>query len=152
MMNVEIAAVLSRYADLLEIDGADTFRLRAYRFAADEIDALGVGLSDLVAEGRSLEELSGVGKAIAEKIKVLVETGSLPQLEELEAKIPEIYLRLLKIPGLGIKRVKVLYDNLPLQDLQQLQQAIDNQDIQRMPGFGKKMEQTIADAVLKMEK
>jgi DNA polymerase (family 10) len=147
MNNVEIARTLTRYADLLEIDGADTFRLRAYRFAADEIDMLGDNLSDLVADGRPLEEIPGIGKAIAAKIKVLVETGSLPQLQELEAKISEVYLRLLEVPGLGIKRVKVLYNKLPLEDMSQLQSAIENHEIQDLAGFGKKMEQTIAEAV-----
>ena len=142
--NKGIAELLGRYADLLEIDGADEFRLRAYRFAVEELDLQSTQMADLLEDGKRLEELLGIGKAIAAKIKAIVETGRLPQLEELESRVAPIYIDLLKVPGLGIKRVKALRLGLQLESREDLQQALENHSIEKLPGFGKKTEELIA--------
>lgn len=142
--NKHIAELLGRYADLLEIDGTDEFRLRAYRFAVEELEQQSTQMADLVRQGKRLEELAGIGKAIAAKIKAIVDTGRLPQMEELEARVAPIYLDLLKVPGLGIKRVKALRVGLHLETREDLEQALDSHAIANLPGFGNKTEELIA--------
>ena len=102
--NEDIAVIFEQMADLLEVEEANPFRVRAYRNAARTVRALGRELSEMLAEGRDLTELSGIGKDLAEKIATLVHTGSLPMLDELLAEIPESVLAILRIPGLGPKR------------------------------------------------
>ncbi len=142
--NKRIAELLGRYANLLEIDGADEFRLRAYRFAVEELEVQSTSMAALLEEGKRLEELPGIGKAIAAKITAIVETGRLPQLEELETRVAPIYLDLLKVPGLGIKRVKALRVGLQLETREDLEQALKNHAIEKLPGFGNKTEELIA--------
>src|SRR5208283_3756982 len=99
MTNHEIAAVFEHVADLLEFQGANTFRVRAYRNAARTIHDLPESAADIVADPqRSLTSIAGIGKDLAEKIVALVETGTLPMLEELLAEIPESVLAILRVP------------------------------------------------------
>ncbi len=107
--NVEIADKFNTLANLLEIEGANPLRIRAYRNAARIISGMSKNISDLVAENADLTELPGIGKDLAEKIKIIVPTGDLPLLKETEARLPPVLNELMKIEGLGPKRVQVLY-------------------------------------------
>jgi DNA polymerase (family 10) len=145
--NLEIANRMERLADLLEIEGANRFRVRAYRDAARTIQEHPRSMVDLVAAGEDLTALPGIGKEIAAKTKELVETGRLRKLEEVEARTPGTLAELLKIEGLGPKRVKALYETLGITDLTSLETAARSGAVQSLHGFGAKTEQKILEAL-----
>jgi DNA polymerase (family X) len=148
MQNAAIAAQFEELAELLELQGANPFRIRAYRNAARTIEALSKALADLVADpAQNLTQLEGIGKDLAEKIVTLVTTGSLPQLEELRAAFPPDVLKMLRIPGLGPKKVAALLDELQIQTLADLRAAAEAGRIAMLKGFGKKTEQTILEGL-----
>ena len=126
MQNQQIAALFNEVADLLEIQGANTFRVRAYRNGARTLEGLTVSVADLLATpGGGLESLDGIGKDLASKIKVAVETGQIPQLEELRQQVPHGVVEMLRISGLGPKKVAVLFRELGIQSLAQLKEACE---------------------------
>lgn len=141
--NAEIAALFDRLADLLEIEDANSFRVRAYRNAARTIANLGQSIAGLVETGKDLSELPGIGEAIAEKIATIVRTGRLPQLEEVEARTPGTLADLMKIDGLGPKRVKALYRQLNIRSFEDLARAARSGKIRGLDGFGAKTEAMI---------
>lgn len=141
--NVEIAGLFNRLADLLEIDGANPFRVRAYRNAAQTLRAQSRSVADMVAGGEDLDELPGIGEDIAGKIEVIVTTGRLPLLEEVETRVPDELSDIMKIEGLGPKRVKVLYRELGVRSFEDLKRAARTGRIHDVPGFGRKTEETI---------
>ena len=144
MHNSEIASVLEQIADLLEFKGANTFRVRAYRNAARTIHDLPEPAAKIVADSnRSLQEISGIGADLAEKITTLVQTGFLPMLKELQAEVPESVLTLLRIPGLGPKKAAALYKELKIATLEQLRAACEAHQVRELKGFGAKTEETI---------
>ena len=144
MTNHEIAAVFEQIADLLEFQGANPFRVRAYRNAARTIHDLPESAADIVADPeRSLTEIEGIGKDLAEKVATLVETGSLPMLEELLAEMPESVLAILRVPGLGPKRAAQLYHELNIATLDELRAACESHQVQDLKGFGAKIEAAI---------
>lgn len=144
MNNARIAEVFDQLADLLEFQGANAFRVRAYRNAARTIGDLAEQVSAILADDtRSLTEIDGIGKDLAEKCHVLVETGGLPQLDELRRKIPESVLALLRIPGLGPKKAAALHKELGINDLDQLKAACEAHRVRELKGFGEKTEQAI---------
>jgi DNA polymerase (family 10) len=148
MQNVDVARLFSQLADLLEIEGANPFRIRAYRSAARTIESLPESVAEIVAdEDRDLQELPGIGKDLAAKIATIVETERLPQLDELYERIPTGVVDMLRIPGLGPKKVGVLFNELQLTSLDELQQAAENGQVAELKGFGKKTEQTILENV-----
>src|SRR5438093_4002605 len=113
MQNAEIARLLTDVADLLEISAGNPFKVRAYRNAARTIADHPDPIAELVAGGEfDLTDLSGIGAGIAREVTALVETGTLPQREQLAATVPPGLLDLLRIPGLGPKRVKLFHDAL----------------------------------------
>ncbi|MGH8156447.1 MAG: helix-hairpin-helix domain-containing protein [Rhodanobacteraceae bacterium] len=136
--NGEIARLITRYADLLEIDGANPFRVRAYRNAVRLLDGTAYDMAKLVAEGRDLETLPGIGRILAEKITTIVRTGGLPQLAELEKRVPAGLADLMALPGLGAKRVGELYHKLGITGPADLDRAIRNGELAKLPGFGGK--------------
>lgn len=136
--NAEIARLITRYADLLEIDGANPFRVRAYRNAVRLLEGTAYDMAKLVAEGRDLETLPGIGKILAGKITTIVRTGGLPQLVELEKRVPAGLADLMELPGLGAKRVAELYHKLGITGPEDLDRAIRNGELAKMPGFGGK--------------
>src|SRR3989304_8847289 len=112
MANAEIAAVFDEVADLLEFQDANPFRVRAYRNAARTIHDLPESAAEIVADpDRSLTDIEGIGKDLAEKITILVQTGSLPMLEELLEEIPESGLAIMRVPGLGAGRKSTRLDS-----------------------------------------
>lgn len=145
--NAEIAALFDRLADLLEIEDANPFRVRAYRNAARTIANLGQSIAGLVETGKDLSELPGIGEAIAEKIATIVRTGRLPQLEEVEARTPGALADLMKIDGLGPKRVKALYRQLNIRSFEDLARAARSGKIRGLDGFGAKTEAMVLQHV-----
>ena len=145
--NADIANVFEEIADLLEIENANPFRVRAYRNAARQLQGMGVPAADMVAKGEDLTELPGIGDDLAAKIEEIVETGKCQFLEKLRQKTPPTITELLKIPGLGPKRVRALYHELDVHTLEQLARAARDGRIRKLPGFGEKTEQTILEAI-----
>ena len=141
--NRDIVTMLTEMADLLEIDGENPFRIRAYREAARTIDGLSQNLAQMVADEEDLCELPGIGKNIAEKIQQIVQTGHLTQLETLRKKIPIQLGQLLTLPGLGPKRIKTLYEKLGVKDRDDLAAAARDGKIHDLEGLGKKTEESI---------
>ncbi len=147
MHNADIAVVLDEIADLLEIEGANPFRIRAYRNAARTLRDLSADVADTMAKGQALSELPGIGQDLAAKIKELLETGTIAMLEEHRKQIPSTLVELLRIPGLGPKRVKALYQDLGIRTLSELHRAAKGGRIRHLPGFGEKTEQHILQTV-----
>lgn len=143
MQNADIARILNRLADLLEIEGANAFRVRAYRSAAQTVEGLPQQVSDMLAQGADLSALSGIGKDLAAKIATLVDTGTLPALSEAEQRTPRGLLELLRVGQLGPKRVKTLHDKLGIDSLEALRKAAREGKISALSGFGKKTEEKI---------
>ncbi|REK23966.1 MAG: DNA polymerase/3'-5' exonuclease PolX [Planctomycetota bacterium] len=146
--NAEIAAVLDQVADLLEFEGANAFRVRAYRNGGRTIGDLPESVQAILDdESRQLTDISGIGKDLAEKIETLATTGSLPFLEELLERIPESVLALLRIPGLGPKKAAVLYRELNIANLDQLKAACEAGEVRQLKGFAAKTEQAILEGI-----
>jgi DNA polymerase (family X) len=141
--NGEIAGMLDRLADLLEIEGANPFRVRAYRTAARTVRDLPHSLAALVAEGKDLAELPGIGHDLAEKLVGVVGSGRFPALEEARARVPAGLADLVELPGVGPKRAKALYDELGITSLDQLAEALRAGRVHGRHGFGEKTEQKL---------
>lgn len=144
MNNVRIAEVIDLVADLLEFQGANTFRVRAYRNAARVVHDCPEQMQAIVGDpNRKLTDLAGIGKDIAEKIATLCTTGSLPMLEELQAQVPQSVLTLLRLPGMGPKKAAVLFKELNISTLDQLRAACEAQEVRKLKGFAAKTEEAI---------
>ena len=142
MQNPDIARVFDEVADLLEIQDANPFRVRAYRNAARTIRDYPEPIAELVhSGGKDLTEIPGIGEDLAEKITDIVKTGELPLRKQLAAKLPAGLLDLLRIPGLGPKRVKLLHKKLKVKSAADLAAALDKGRVQKLKGFGPKMEE-----------
>ncbi len=152
MQNSEIARAFEDLADLLEIDGANAFRLRAYRNAARMIAELPESMTAIVEDTeRSPDEFPGIGEDLAKKIETLVKTGSLPQLEEMRKKIPPGVVEMLRLPGMGPKKAAVLFHELSITTLEELKQAAEQQQIRELKGFGKKTEESILEGLQQVQ-
>lgn len=145
--NTEIADIFYRMADLLEIEGENPFRVRAYRNAARVIGSLSKNISELIKQKYDLTELPGIGETIAEKIKTIVKTGELPALKKIEKKTPRVLSELMKIPGLGPKRVQKLHQKFKIQSVKDLQKIITSGKLHKLPGFGEKIENQIKNGI-----
>ena len=145
--NADIAAVFEEIADLLEIRGDNPFRIRAYRNAARTVGELGQDLAALVARGRNLPKLPGIGADLAGKIAEIGRTGTCALLERLHRELPAAITELLRIPGLGPKRVKLLHDALKVDTVEALRRAAGAGRIRELPGFGEKTESRIREAL-----
>ena len=149
MENIEIARIFEEVADLLEIDGANPFRVRAYRNAARTVQSQSLPVTALLArEGEeALEELPGIGEDLAGKIREIVETGELTLLRELREKTPPGVAELMHLPGLGPKRARQLYHELGIQSLDQLEKAAREERLREIHGIGPKLEQKILQGI-----
>jgi DNA polymerase (family X) len=145
--NAEIAQALDDLADLLELDEANPFRVRAYRNAARVVRGLASEISAMLAKGSDLSELSGIGEDLAGKIATIAKTGHLPLLDELRRKAPPLASELLKLPGLGPKRVKTLCHELDIHTMEQLHRAVLDGRVRELPGFGKTTETKLRQAL-----
>lgn len=145
--NADIAAVFEEIADRLEIQGANPFRIRAYRNAARTLGELPQEARALLEKGEDLTRLPGIGDDLAAKVREIVDTGRCSLLERLRRELPPAVTELLQIPGLGPKRVKALYHDLEVQTVEQLYRAARDGRIRALPGFGEKTELNILQAV-----
>ena len=148
MQNDQIARIFDQLADLLEIQKANPFRVRAYRNASRTISSLSESMSDIIAdEDQKLTDLDGIGKDLGKKIEVIVATGSLPQLDDLKEEIPPGVIDMLRIPGIGPKKVGAMFETLGVDSLDALKAAAEAGQIAELKGFGKKTEQLILDNI-----
>ncbi len=150
-MNYRAHAVALRFeqiADLMEIGGIESYKAPAYRRGARSIRKAGDRLHDLLAEDR-LDELDGIGPALADKAREIVETGRCEQLERLTDRVPRSLLDLLNLEGLGIKTVYTLYHELNIESLQELEVAAREKRLRRLPGIGSRREQTILASIMR---
>jgi DNA polymerase (family X) len=145
--NADIAAIFEEIANLLEIQGANPFRIRAYRNAARTIGGLSQDVYLLVEKDADLTHLPGIGDDLSAKIKEIVSTNRCSLLQRLHKELPPAIAELLKIPGIGPKRVKMLYHDLDVQTVEQLYRAAHDGRIRALPGFGEKTELNILQAV-----
>ncbi len=143
MKNEFIAIQFELLADLLEIQGANPFRIRAYRNAARTISSTSESLSDLVAENQDLTQFAGIGKDLAKQIEEISTKGQHSALEELRKQIPGGVLDMLRIPGVGPKKVSVFFNELGLKSLEDLKAACEAGRLSKLKGFGKKTEESI---------
>jgi len=148
MQNAEIARLLGEVADLLEISAGNPFKVRAYRNAARTVADHPDPVAQLVKEDAfDLTDLPGIGGGIAKEISALLETGALPQRQQLVATIPPGLLDLLRIPGLGPKRVKLFHDELKVNSIADLKRALEAGKIAKLGGFGPKLLEKIREGV-----
>lgn len=145
--NVDIASVFAEIADLLEIEGANPFRIRAYRNAARTVGELPEEARAMLKRGDDLTLLPGIGDDLAAKIVEIADSGSCGLLQRLHKKLPPAITELLHIPGMGPMRVRTLYHNLDVQTVEQLYRAARDGRIRALPGFGEKTEQRILKEV-----
>jgi DNA polymerase (family 10) len=148
--NVEISLALDELGDLYELDGAIIHRVVAYRNAAKAVRETSTSVAALAREGRATD-LPGVGKTLQEKVLALVETGSIPAAEKLRAKFPAGLLEITRLPGLGPKRARMLYDELGIDSLAALRQAAEGQRLRGVKGFGPKAEANIIEGIAAAE-
>src|SRR6476646_4890297 len=142
MRNAEIAAHFDELGDLYELDGAVVYRVVAYRNAAKAIREAAVSVEELARQGNATV-LPGVGKTIA----ALLETGQIPSAVKLKAKYPPGLVEITRIPGLGPKKARKLFDTLGVDSLDALKAAVESEQVRDVPGFGVKTEETIAHAI-----
>ncbi len=144
MTNPEIADAFESVADILEFQGANPFRVRAYRNAARAIRDLPEPIAGIVANpSRKLTDIEGIGKDLADKIAALVATGKLEMLEELKQQVPESAISMMRVPGLGPKRAATLFKELNVTSLEDLRAACEAHKVRELKGFGAKTEDSI---------
>ncbi|MDG2186040.1 MAG: DNA polymerase/3'-5' exonuclease PolX [Mariniblastus sp.] len=143
MTNQKIAQTLEMLADLMEFQGANAFRLRAYRNGARVIREMPDSIEKLLENGEDLVEFDGIGKGVAAKCRELVETGKLEQLETILDEVPRTVLDLLNVPKLGPKKAAAVFNELGISNLEQLEAACMDGQVQQLPGFGAKTEKAI---------
>ncbi len=145
VQNSDVSNIFNKVADILEIEGANRFRVRAYRNASRAVSSLPRNVSEMIKSKEDLTKLPGIGKDLAGKIEEIVRTGSLDQLRELEGKTPKGLSQLMKLEGLGPRRVKALNQNLGVTSLKELREAALQGKIRELEGFGEKTEQAILE-------
>ena len=146
MTNAEIAAAFDELAVLYELDGAVRYRVLAYSTAAKAIRESPVSVAELAAAGRATE-IPGVGKTLAEKIGFLLETGEIPSAVKLKARFPPTLIEVTRVPGLGAKTAKLLYDELEVCSLEDLKEAAEEERIRNVKGLGPKVEENVLAAL-----
>ena len=146
-----ISELFSQMADIMEILGEDPFRINSYRKVARVIGDTPTDVEVLDAEGK-LAEMPGIGKSSLAKIEEFIKTGKITAYEELLKKIPSTLLDLLKVPGIGPKGVKAMYENLKIKDIAGLKKAIADGTLAELPGFGEKKVAGIAKGIEFLEK
>jgi DNA polymerase (family 10) len=147
MENVEIATTLDEMADILEIKGANRFRVRAYRSAARTVERLTQRLTDLVESGASLQELPGIGKEMERHIREMIETGSSRMLTDLWEEMPRSVVQLVKLGGLGPKRALKLWEELKVESIEMLEAEIRAGRVAQVAGFGEKTAEKLLRAI-----
>jgi DNA polymerase (family X) len=149
MTNLEIAAALDELGTLYELDGAVRYRVNAYKEAARVIRQSPVSVEELARSGRATD-LPGVGKTLQEKIVTLLETGSIPSADKLKAKFPASLVEVTRLPGVGAKTARRLYDELGIATLDDLRTAAEGERIRGVRGLGEKFEQSVLSSLDKL--
>jgi DNA polymerase (family 10) len=149
MENKSIADILTEIADILDIQGENPFRVRSYRNAARTIADMSQSVQAMIKAGERLEEIPGIGKSLQEKIEEIVATGRCRFLEELRAKVPAGLTELLKLEGLGPKKVKLLYDELSVDSVDRLEKAAQAGRLRDLAGMGVKTEEKVLKSIEK---
>ena len=147
IVNADVAAVFDEIADLLEVQDANVFRVRAYRNASRMLSELGRDVKTMVERGEDLDALPGIGPDLAGRITEIVGTGRCALLDDLRKQVPPAVTGLLKVPGLGPRRVAALHHALGVRTLPQLLRAARQGRVRAVLGFGPKTEAHIVDAV-----
>ncbi len=142
----EVAALLKEIALFMEIQEEEPFRAQSYQRAARALDNSEEDLDTLIQENK-LQTLPGIGDNLEKKIKEIYFSGTHPLYEELKGQVPEGLLEILKIPGLGVKKVKVLYKELGISNLGELAYACEENRLLEIPGFGKKTQEKILEGI-----
>src|SRR3954454_3160761 len=144
--NAQIAEAFDELGDLYELDGAIIHRVVAYRTAAKTIREAPMSVAALTREGK-VTELKGVGATLEEKIVALMETGSIPATEKLRVKYPSGVVTMMRLPGLGPKRARRLYDELGIDSLDALKAAAEDKKLRGLKGFGIKFEEQVLASI-----
>ncbi|HEY1189063.1 MAG TPA: DNA polymerase/3'-5' exonuclease PolX [Gemmata sp.] len=146
MSKDEVAEALDEIGTLLELKGENAFRTNAYHNAARLVQQLPGDLTQMVADGK-LSDVRGIGEALALKITTLVTTGALPYLDDLRASVPEGLVKMLRLPGLGPKKVKALHDLLQIDSIEKLKAACESGEVAKQKGFGAKTQSKILEGI-----
>ena len=149
MRNLAVAQIFHEIADLLEIKGENPFKIRAYRRGAQAISLLPEDVAELVQRGE-LQSVDGIGKALAAKVEEWLATGRMAYHQELLAEIPRGLIDVMKVPGIGPKLAKRLYDELGVASLADLAEAVKAQRVRQVRGLGPKSEEAIGRALAQM--
>ncbi|MGW8264859.1 MAG: helix-hairpin-helix domain-containing protein [Longimicrobiales bacterium] len=147
MENLEVAQVLEEVADLLEIQGSNPFRVRAYRNAVRTIRGLTRSMEAMISEGEDLTELPGIGKEMANHVRELVEWGELELLKEMSREIPRSLTDLIRLDGVGPKKAKKLWESLGVTSVDELEAVIPTGRVEGLEGFGKRSVEKIARSI-----
>jgi DNA polymerase (family X) len=148
MKNEDIARVFGEIADFLELKEERSFRVIAYRNAERELRSTGYDIPALIAAGEPLPKMPGIGAELSAKIHEIVATGTSQTLERLRKDYPPGILDLLRLPGVGPKRVRLFYEKLGVGSLDELERAIRAGRLRALGGFGAKSEQRLLEAIL----
>jgi len=144
--NAELAEQFDLLADLLELEGAESFRVLAYRRAATRMRETSGSIAELALNGRA-KELQGIGKTIEEKIVQIVETGTIDALAKRRASVPEGVVQFMRLPGLGPKTAARIWRELGVTTIDELRQAAEAQRLRGLAGLGAKSEEKILKAL-----
>jgi len=152
MENLDIARELTALADLLEIQGANPFRIRAYRNAVNTVAGISRSLPEMVEAGEDLTQFPGIGESVAAHIVELVQTGSITRLREIEQQYPRTLVELMALGGVGPKKARKLFDTLGVKTVDDLAAALASGAVQRVEGFGAKSVTKLQEAVASHQK
>ncbi len=146
LTNKDIARILQELADLMEINGENKYKIRAYKNAGRKLMSLSEDITFL-AEENKLQDVKGIGEGIARTIGKIVENGYSPRLEELKTELPAGVLELIEIPGLGPRRAHDLFYNLGINNTADLKRALENKEVRKLDGFGPKIETKLLNSL-----
>lgn len=149
--NKDIVLALKDMAILMELKGENTFRCRSYSNAARQIEALQQQVTELVKR-EELDSLRGIGKGLARNISELVKTGRMEAYQKLKASVPEGLLEMLEVSGIGAKRVRTIYNELGISDLDALGKACEAGNVEKLSGFGKRTVKNILQGITFLQK
>jgi DNA polymerase (family 10) len=147
MENLDVARTLTEVADLLEIQGSNPFRIRAYRGAVRTVETLTRPLTEMVADGEDLTELQGIGKQVDSHIRELLQTGQLTVLDEIAEEIPRTLVELTRLDGVGPKKARKLWGELGVESVPMLEAELGKGTVETLPGFGAKSVEKIRRSI-----
>jgi DNA polymerase (family 10) len=148
MKNEDIARVFGEIADFLALKDEASFRVLAYRNAERELRSTGYDIPALLAAGEALPKMPGIGAELTAKIREICATGTSQTLERLRKEYPPGILDLLRLPGVGPKRVRLFYEKLGVGSLEELERAVRGGRLRSLGGFGAESEQRLLEALL----